>query len=276
MALSYFSYYAIGLILSLYLRRFFSPIFFIVVLFHHIFWFLIWGRGSLSKIEFALWMPLTAMFGVLIGYWLAELLNTRRLLFIKHVHRYSWWFTQALLELILLFAILAFWEVTAVFTRPWNFIATFLAYFFIIPLLYFANRRSNIWDYIGTDGQAHRDDYAAEVFHFYFYLFLMGTVLVFGIVEWVDSDSDFWQFWIALIVFGAHLLSLSLLACIAVNWRCRRIYRCRETGAYFSQVASVSEECETTTATTTATCRKPKTSGGRTGASAYLPELNDD
>lgn len=235
MALSYFSYYLISFIWGLFFRRFYSPVFFIALIFHIILYQGIFGRDTFTKLEFSTWVPITIILGAIIGHRLATVLNARRLIFLKHIHRYAWWFTLVIIEVVFLHLILVFWETPSVFTRPWNYITTFLLYFIVIPAFYFLNRRQNIWEYTDvTDGNSKkRDDYAAELFHLYWFLFHMFTVLVFGIVQWVDSDASFWPFYTVLIVFGVQLITLIIMRIAANNWRCKLVYQCRESGGYF-------------------------------------------
>jgi hypothetical protein len=232
MALGHYSFYILGLIWGLFLKRFWFPLAAVGLVFHEIFYKLVFGRGSVSETEYVLWLPVSFAFGLCIGYFLSAWINLRRLLFLRADVRHGWWLFVALVEFTVLHAVLVFWEITSVFPRPWNVISTFLIYLVFIPLSWIFTCRARVWEYRGRDGGFHRDDNAAGIFHALWGLFHLTATFVFGLLQW--TTPSFWQFWVSLIVFGAQLLLLLLLRYLAhtYDWKSLHLVRSSCDGVY--------------------------------------------
>lgn len=258
MALSHFSFYTIGFLWGLFFRRFWFPAC-VIETFHLIFFAMIWGLRGLSNAQYLLQLPLSALFGLLIGYWLAEAVNLRQLVFLKRFARFGLWIPLVLCELIILHATLVLWELNELLGVPLNYVFTFILYALEIVVFYFVNRYSDVWEYMGPDGPS-RDDYAAELFHVLWGIFQLLQILVFLAIQW--SAPSFNPFWISLIVFGVQSLIVCSIAAWSrqYSWRIHSVVRlsansshCANTYLDVTQDESIVSMSNGNTTTTTAT-----------------------
>lgn len=214
--LSFYTYYTVGFLWALFLRRFASPTFALLVVWHYWIYGTIVGPERFSSGDFHFFLPLTALFGLSMGYMLASLVNLRRLIFWKEWDVYGWWLPLVLFEFILLHLVLALWESTGTVARPLSYLLTFLAYALLIPFFYFVTREFDVWAYWNaTKQELSTDDHAAARFHLYWAEFHLSATLIFLVFEWILPDA--WPFWFALASVVFHILLYVMISLFVVG-----------------------------------------------------------
>jgi hypothetical protein len=203
--LSFYSYYIVGFMWGLFLRRWASPLFVLLVIWHYWIYGAIVGPEKFALGEFQFFLPLTVLFGVTIGYLLSSLLNLRRLIFWKEWDAYGFWLPLVLVEFILFHLVLGLWESTGTVARPLSYLLTFLAYLLMIPFFYFVTREFMVWAYWDpAKKQLSTEDNAAGRYHLFWSIFQLSATLIFLVFEWILPDV--WPFWFALAATGFHVV----------------------------------------------------------------------
>lgn len=201
---------------GVFFRRFAVPTLLLVLVWHMWIYGLIVGSELAGSAEFRYALPFTALIGVLMGYSLATLVNTRRLIFWKGFDTYGCWLPAVLIQFAVMHAVLFVWETTGTFVRPVNYIVTFLMYAALIPLWYFLTSGFSVWGYFDDNTQKiSYDDKAALKFYTYWGLFHLSSTLIFTVVQW--SNASIWPFWIALGVFAFHLVIWFMISLFIIN-----------------------------------------------------------
>ena len=219
--LSYYLYYASGLLLSLLTRSVIKPVFVILVVFHWLIYGVILsadGSGHrTASAEYRYWIPMTTMMGILSGYAVAQLLNFRRLIFFRRelIRDYGGWMLGVMpFQLFMLIATLCIWELEGVLVKPFSYVTALACQAVFIPIAGWAWHGHIVFAYEEEGSEALKwDDYAGHIFYGVLWIYLCLTTLVFGLIRWLAPS--FWPFWIGLMMFGLHATLTSMAgACI--------------------------------------------------------------
>jgi len=203
--LSYCTYYVVPMLWGLYLRRFAAPAVLLLVVWHFMIYEAGVGMVRASTLDFRIFMPLTAFFGLGMGYMLSNLLNLKRLLFLRQFDRYGGWLFMAVIQFVLMHAIRVVWEERGTFEPPSNYAVTILLEVLLIILWYFVGRGFTIWAY--EDPRTNKlafDDKAALKFHLAWGGYQISADVIFAVFQW--SSSTIWPFWAVLTTFIFHVL----------------------------------------------------------------------
>lgn len=218
--LSHYLYYAMGLIVCLYTRSIARSTIVVIFFFHIIIYnFSIQlstaGGERTNKMEFRAWLPITAFIGMVSAYIVGQLVNFRRLIFVSDdMAQYGCWMLAILpFQLLMLGATLVIWETEDLWIRPLTYLCAGLGQMIFIVMAAVAWGGHSVFSYReeGTDNLLY-DDFAGPKFYGTLFVYLLSSTLVFGIIRWLAPS--FWPFWIALLVFGLHLIFSAIIGLV--------------------------------------------------------------
>jgi hypothetical protein len=212
--LSFYTYYTLSFTLAFFLRRYA----FVMVL---IFGWQLLGYGwivggSASDSDYFFFLPLVAMGGAAIGYYVSTVLNLRRAIFIKHFDHYDLSVPIMFIVMVMTLCVLAIWETVGTFSAPAKYLVTFFAYVIMLPIFYLVTRRLVVWAFWDDATQLESySDHAAAKFYVAWGTYLLTETLVFVIFEW--ALPYVWPFWWAVFAFGLHLVIFATMTMFIVH-----------------------------------------------------------
>ena len=204
MALDYLTYYSIGFIWGMFLKKYF---FFSITMlaFFTIFFKYVFGEGpNTTLVELELWLPLSAILGLIISTVISYVVYIPALFVVDYV-RYEWYTIKLLIEFLVLHILLVFWELLPISPFPWGGLVAIVAYIIAFIVIYWLNRNDHVWC-IDECGRERRR--SAESSFFYWAIFFITPILFFTIVV---AISSIWNFWLVLVTFIVSAIILCII-----------------------------------------------------------------
>ena len=215
MALDYLTYYLAGFIWGIYFRDFWFSIGALWAFGK--FFYYVFGTGTTNFDEFYFWLPLTAIFGLIIGLILPLILNGPYLITFESFS-FEWYVVKIIVQIVILHALLILWEVLPVTPFPWGGIVQLVAFSVAIFVIYWLNRSDFIWAVRrkvnskkcnGVDGEYEWViGNCPLIIHLHWALFFLPVILIFTLVT---AFTYIWPFWIGLFVFIISTIALIII-----------------------------------------------------------------
>lgn len=204
MALDYLTYYLSGFIWGIFFRDFwFSNT---ILAYFQIFFFFVFGIGSSTITEFLFWLPLTFIFGLIVGITIPLIIYAPYFIVYEYFIK-PWYIAKIIIEIIVLHILLIFWELLPISPFPWGGIVALIVYSVLIFALYWINKYDFIW--LVPDGKGcYIIKDCPKIFFFYFAIFFLPVIILFTIIVAVSS---IWNFYVGLILFGISMIILIIL-----------------------------------------------------------------